>query len=58
MKKTKKDNDKVILTIGVASDNTTGINLVDLSAKIEGAAKRIGVKKPKLKISAQISHFS
>ncbi|KAF7562173.1 hypothetical protein G7046_g1964 [Stylonectria norvegica] len=58
MKKTEDKKDKIILTIEVASDNITGINLVDLADKVEGAAKKNGGKKPNIKISAQVSLLS
>ncbi|CAM1506802.1 Fc.00g064430.m01.CDS01 [Cosmosporella sp. VM-42] len=58
LKQSDGKKDKVILTIGVASDNTTGINLVDLADKIEGAAKKVEGKKPRIKISAKVNVLS
>lgn len=60
MKKGEADDkkDKLVLTIGVASHNTTGINLEDLADKIEGATKKIGGKKPRIKTSVQVNLLS
>lgn len=58
LKKTNDKKDKLVLTIGVASDNTTGISLADLADKIEGATNKIGGKKPRIKTSVQVNLLS
>ncbi|KPM43837.1 hypothetical protein AK830_g2719 [Neonectria ditissima] len=50
------DKDKLVLTIGVTSnDHTKGINLDELVELLEGVAKKSGGKKPSFKVSAKIN---
>ncbi|RFN53371.1 retrograde regulation protein 2 [Fusarium flagelliforme] len=55
LKKTDDKKDKIVLTIGVASANTAGVNLEDLADRVEKTAKKNGGKKPRFKITAQVS---
>ncbi|KAF4981128.1 hypothetical protein FZEAL_2998 [Fusarium zealandicum] len=58
LKRTEDKKDRIILTIGVASANVAGISLQDLADRIEGATKKNGGKKPRFKITAQVSLLS
>ncbi|KAM5369892.1 hypothetical protein ACJZ2D_008793 [Fusarium nematophilum] len=55
VKKSEDKKDRIMLTIGVASSNTAGVGLDDLADRVEGAAKKNGGKKPRFKITAQVS---
>ncbi|RSM13380.1 hypothetical protein CEP52_001896 [Fusarium oligoseptatum] len=55
IKKAEDKKDRIMLTIGVASANTEGVSLEDLADRVEGAAKKNGGKKPRFKITAQVS---
>ncbi|KAM6539153.1 retrograde regulation protein 2 [Fusarium falciforme] len=55
IKKAEDKKDRIMLMIGVASANTEGVSLEDLADRVEGAAKKNGGKKPRFKITAQVS---
>ncbi|KAL6919807.1 hypothetical protein FSST1_003833 [Fusarium sambucinum] len=55
LKKADDKKDRIVLTIGVASANIAGVSLEDLADRVEKTAKKNGGKKPRFKITAQVS---
>ncbi|CAF3588871.1 hypothetical protein SNK03_001133 [Fusarium graminearum] len=55
LKRADEKKDRIVLTIGVASANIAGVSLEDLADRVEKTAKKNGGKKPRFKITAQVS---
>ncbi|KAF9769410.1 hypothetical protein IL306_013169 [Fusarium sp. DS 682] len=55
LKKADDKKERIVLTIGVASANLAGVSLEDLADRVERTAKKNGGKKPRYKITAQVS---
>ncbi|KAM0564198.1 hypothetical protein ACHAPJ_000407 [Fusarium lateritium] len=58
LKKADDKKERIVLTIGVASANRAGVSLEDLADRVESIAKKNGGKKPRYKITAQVSLLS
>ncbi|KAH7493435.1 hypothetical protein FOMA001_g982 [Fusarium oxysporum f. sp. matthiolae] len=55
LKKAEDKKERIGLTIRVASANIAGVSLEDLADRVEKTAKKNGGKKPRYKITAQVS---
>jgi retrograde regulation protein 2 len=55
LKKAEDKKERIVLTIGVASANIAGVSLEDLADRVERTTKKTGGKKPRYKITAQVS---
>ncbi|KAJ4126872.1 retrograde regulation protein 2 [Fusarium oxysporum] len=55
LKKAEDKKERIELTIRVASANIAGVSLEDLADRVEKTAKKNGGKKPRYKITAQVS---
>ncbi|KAF4456829.1 Retrograde regulation protein 2 [Fusarium austroafricanum] len=55
LKKVEDKKERIVLTIGVASANMAGVSLEDLADRVERATKKNGGKKPRYKITTQVS---
>ncbi|KAF5593719.1 retrograde regulation 2 [Fusarium pseudocircinatum] len=55
LKQAEDKKERIVLTIRVASANIAGVSLEDLADRVEKTAKKNGGKKPRYKITAQVS---
>ncbi|EWG37518.1 retrograde regulation protein 2 [Fusarium verticillioides 7600] len=55
LKRAEDKKERIVLTIRVASANIASVSLEDLADRVEKTAKKNGGKKPRYKITAQVS---
>ncbi|KAF5017954.1 hypothetical protein F66182_10083 [Fusarium sp. NRRL 66182] len=58
LQKIEDKKDRIVLTIGVAAANLANTSLGDVADRVEKTAKKNGGKKPRFKITAQVSLLS
>jgi retrograde regulation protein 2 len=55
LKQAEDKKERIVLSIRVSSANIAGVSLEDLADSVERTAKKNGGKKPRYKITAQVS---